>query len=92
MPPAPGNDPAANVNSPTTLRERVEKVIELIRPAVQSDGGDIELVKVRDDGVVEIRFHGDCVGCPSSGMTLKGGIEQNVKAKVPEIREVVAVR
>ncbi len=74
-----------------TLTERVGRVIDLIRPAVQSDGGDLELVRVSDDGVVQIRFHGACVGCPSSTMTLQIGIEQNVKEHVPEIRRVEAV-
>lgn len=75
-----------------TLMDRVGQVIEMIRPAVQSDGGDIELVDVSDQGVVQIRFHGDCVRCPSSNITLQMGIEANVKAKVPEIKQVVAVK
>jgi Fe-S cluster biogenesis protein NfuA len=74
-----------------TVRQRVEQVIQQIRPAVQSDGGDIELVDVAD-GVVQIRFHGECVGCPSSSMTLQHGIERNVKARVPEVSSVVAVK
>lgn len=78
--------------TPHSLRDRVADVIEQIRPAVQSDGGDIELVDVSDEGVVHIRFHGECVGCPSSSMTLQHGIEKNVKSRVPEIKTVVAVR
>ncbi len=74
-----------------SLRERVERVINLIRPAVQSDGGDLELVRITPDGVVEIRLHGACVGCPSSSMTLQVGIERNLKAHVPEVRAVRAV-
>jgi Fe-S cluster biogenesis protein NfuA len=74
-----------------TLREKVQGVINLIRPAVQADGGDIELVNVMDDGVVQVRFHGACHGCPSAGMTLHSGIERNVKERVPEITRVVAV-
>ena len=66
-------------------------MIDLIRPAVQADGGDIELVDVTDDGVVQIRFHGACHGCPSSTMTLQHGIERNLKEKVPEITSVVPV-
>jgi Fe-S cluster biogenesis protein NfuA len=66
-------------------------VIELIRPAVQADGGDLELVDVSGDGIVSIRFHGACVGCPSSSMTLQVGIERNLKVHVPEIREVRAL-
>lgn len=73
------------------LRDRVAKVINLIRPAVQSDGGDVELVEVTAGGVVKIRLHGACVGCPSSTVTLQLGIERNLKAHVPEVRSVEAV-
>lgn len=83
---------AAATQQPTTsVRERVQGVINLIRPAVQADGGDIELVDVKDDGVVQIRFHGACHGCPSSTMTLQMGIERNLREKVPEITAVVPV-
>ncbi len=75
-----------------TVREKVQGVINLIRPAVQADGGDIELVDVKDDGVVQIRFHGACHGCPSSTMTLQMGIERNLREKVPEITAVIPVR
>jgi Fe-S cluster biogenesis protein NfuA len=78
--------------SAPSVRERVQGVINLIRPAVQADGGDIELVDVKDDGVVEIRFHGACHGCPSSTMTLQMGIERNLREKVPEITAVVPVQ
>lgn len=74
-----------------STRDRVEQVLEMIRPAVQSDGGDVELVEITDEHIVRIRFHGDCVGCPSSSMTLQHGIERNIKARVPEIASVVAV-
>jgi Fe-S cluster biogenesis protein NfuA len=73
------------------VRERVQSVINLIRPAVQADGGDIELVNVTSAGVVQIRFHGACHGCPSSTMTLHMGIERNIREKVPEITQVVSV-
>ena len=73
------------------VRDRVATVIELIRPAVQSDGGDLELVEVTPDGIVRIRLHGACVGCPSSAITLQMGIERNLKAHVPEVRTVEAV-
>ncbi len=76
---------------PVTLNERVAEVIDLIRPAVQSDGGDIELVNVTNDGIVQIRMHGACVGCPSSDMTLRIGIERNLKDRIPEITAVEAV-
>jgi Fe-S cluster biogenesis protein NfuA len=74
------------------VRERVQGVINLIRPAVQADGGDIELVDVDADGVVQIRFHGACHGCPSSSMTLHDGIQRNLRERVPEVTRVVAVR
>lgn len=73
------------------IRERVQGVIDLIRPAVQADGGDIELVDVKQDGVVQIRFHGACHGCPSSTMTLQMGIERNLREKIPEITAVIPV-
>ena len=73
------------------LRDRVAKVINLIRPAVQSDGGDLELVDITADGVVRIRLHGACVGCPSSTMTLQIGIERNLKNHIPEVKSVQAV-
>ena len=74
-----------------TIREKVQAVLNLIRPAVQADGGDIELVDVSADGVVQIRFHGACHGCPSSNMTLKDGIIRNLKEKVPEVSDVIPV-
>jgi Fe-S cluster biogenesis protein NfuA len=73
------------------LHEQVREVIELIRPSVQDDGGDIELVGVTDDGVVHIRFHGACVGCPSSNMTLHMGIERSLREKIPQITQVIPV-
>jgi Fe-S cluster biogenesis protein NfuA len=74
-----------------SLRQRVEEVLDLIRPAVQSDGGDLELVDVTDEGVVSVRFHGACVGCPSSTMTLQSGIERNLKQHIPGVTRVEAV-
>lgn len=74
-----------------SLRDQVVKVLNLIRPAVQSDGGDLELVDITPEGVVQIRLHGACVGCPSSTMTLQVGIERNLKAHVPQVRAVQAV-
>ena len=74
-----------------SVRTRVESVIEWMRPIVQSDGGDVELVEVTEDGVVRVRFHGACVGCPSSTITLQQGIERNIREKVPEVSQVVAV-
>jgi Fe-S cluster biogenesis protein NfuA len=72
-------------------RDRVAKVLNLIRPAVQADGGDVELVGVTPAGVVRIRLHGACVGCPSSRITLQVGIERNLRAHIPEVRSVEAL-
>jgi Fe-S cluster biogenesis protein NfuA len=74
-----------------SVRDKVQGVINLIRPAVQADGGDIELVDVSAEGVVQIRFHGACHGCPSSTMTLQHGIERNLREKVPEVTQVIPV-
>ncbi|MCP3905912.1 MAG: NifU family protein [Planctomycetes bacterium] len=73
------------------MRERVQAILNLIRPAIQSDGGDLELVDVRDDGTVLVRFHGACVGCPSSGITLQVGIERQLKDRIPEVIGVQTV-
>ena len=82
---------AADESTVPSLKEKVRSVIDLIRPAVQADGGDIELVDVKPGGVVQIRFHGACHGCPSSTMTLQYGIERNIREKIPEIISVVPV-
>ena len=74
-----------------SLQDKVEKVIRLIRPALQADGGDLELVGVTGEGVVQIRLHGACVGCPSSTSTLRMGIERNLTNHVPGIKRVEAV-
>lgn len=75
----------------SSLKDRVAEVLELIRPAVQDDGGDIELVSVDQDGTVSIRFLGACIGCPSSEITLRDGIARNLRERIPEVTEVVAV-
>jgi Fe-S cluster biogenesis protein NfuA len=77
--------------STPTVTERVQKVLSLIRPAVQADGGDLELVEVTPEGVARIRLLGACVGCPSSSVTLQVGIERNLKNHVPEIKRVESV-
>jgi len=77
--------------SERTLKDRVAEIIDLIRPAIQGDGGDIELVDVDEKGTVSLRLHGACVGCPSSTMTLAMGIERHLKERVPEVAEVVCV-
>ncbi len=74
-----------------SIHEKVLTVINLIRPAVQADGGDLELVDVTAEGQVQVRFHGACCGCPSSHMTLHHGIERNLRDRVPEVTSVIAV-
>ena len=71
------------------VRDRVAAVLDALRPMVQGDGGDIELIDVDADGVVHVRLHGACVGCPSAGMTLTMGIERNLKDQIPEVTRVV---
>lgn len=78
-------------NSDGTMKERVAAVVDRLRPYIQGDGGDLELVDVTDDGVVQVRLHGACVGCPGAQMTLRMGVERNLKAAVPEVKEVVCV-
>lgn len=74
-----------------TLREKVEKSLATIRPALQADGGGVELVDVSDDGVVSVRLTGACGGCPMSTMTLKMGIERTLRQQIPEVERVQAV-
>lgn len=71
--------------------EEVKKVLELVRPALQADGGDVELVEVTDDGIVRVKLVGACGHCPMSTMTLKMGIERTLKEKIPGVKEVVSV-
>lgn len=72
------------------MRERVEKVIDKIRPVLQADGGNIELVDVVD-GVVQVRLKGACAGCPGAQMTLKMGVEKALKEEIPEVKTVESV-
>ena len=74
------------------MKERVEKALEKIRPALQADGGDIELVNITADGVVEVKLKGACGGCPMATLTLKNGVERVLKAEIPEVKEVVEVK
>jgi Fe-S cluster biogenesis protein NfuA len=73
------------------LTDRVVRIINLIRPAVQADGGDVEFVSLTSDGIVHIRLHGACVGCPSSTVTLQMGIERNLREHIPEVKGVKAI-
>lgn len=70
-------------------KEKVQDVLDQIRPGLQADGGDVELVSVEDDGTVKVRLTGACAGCPMSTMTLKNGIERALKDHIPEVKEVV---
>ncbi len=72
-------------------RDKIEVVLDKIRPALVADGGNVELVDVNDEGVVEVKLTGACAGCPMSTMTLKMGIEQALRDEFPEIKEVVSV-
>jgi len=72
------------------MKEKVEAALAKIRPMLQADGGDVELVAV-EGGVVKLRLKGSCAGCPVAEMTLKQGIERLLKEQIPEVKEVVAV-
>ncbi len=73
------------------MKAKVKEVLEQIRPSLQADGGDLELVEITDDGVVKVRLTGACGTCPFSVMTLKGGIERILKKEIPEVKEVQSV-
>jgi Fe-S cluster biogenesis protein NfuA len=72
----------------TVLLEQVEKALGDVRPALQADGGDIELVGVTEDGIVQVRLQGACAGCPMSQMTLTQGVERHLKTVVPGVERV----
>lgn len=72
------------------MKERVEAVLDKIRPSIQADGGDVELVGISEENVVTVRLTGACVGCPMSQLTLKGGIERILKHEIPEVASVEA--
>jgi Fe-S cluster biogenesis protein NfuA len=73
------------------MKEKVETTLKRIRPSLQADGGDVELVEVSPDGVVKLKLTGACAGCAMSQMTLKMGIEKALKQEVPEVKEVIGV-
>jgi len=73
------------------VKEKVEAIIDKIKPNLQADGGDIELVGIEKDGTVKVRLTGACAGCPMSQLTLQMGVERILKKEVPEVKRVVAV-
>ena len=73
------------------MEQQVQDALDKIRPALQRDGGDVELVEVTDDGIVKVKLQGACGGCPMSQMTLKMGIEKVLKQEVPEVQRVESV-
>jgi len=87
-----GLDMSDRPNENSVLTGKVAEVIDQVRPLLQADGGNIELVSVAEDtGVVSVRLQGACKGCPGAAMTLKMGVERLLKDKVPSVTEVVAV-
>lgn len=73
------------------MREKVEKALNKIRPSLQADGGDVELIEVTSEGVVKVRLTGACGGCPMATLTLRAGIETVLKREVPQVKSVEAV-
>ncbi len=73
------------------MQKEVATVLDKIRPSLQADGGDVQLIDVSDEGVVRVRLTGSCAGCPMSTMTLKNGIEKLLKQEVPGVKEVVNI-
>jgi Fe-S cluster biogenesis protein NfuA len=73
------------------MKEKVETALGKIRPSLNADGGDVELIEVSPDGVVKVKLTGACQGCAMSQMTLKMGIERALKQEVPEVKEVIGV-
>lgn len=82
------NTPQSNESQGNDLEQRVRAVIESFKPYIQADGGDIEFVGMKDDGVVQVRLHGACRGCPASQMTLKNGVERQLRERIPEVTGV----
>ncbi|MHC4778943.1 MAG: NifU family protein [Planctomycetota bacterium] len=75
----------------SSLHDKVHQALQEVRPALQSDGGDIELVRVAEDGTVFVKMTGACSGCPMSQLTLSEGVERRLKGLVPEVRKVLSV-
>ena len=74
-----------------TFKQKVQKSLDKVRPALQADGGDVELIDVGEDGMVKVKLVGACHGCPMAQMTLKNGIEKLLKQEVPGVQSVVSV-
>ena len=79
-------------NDEKSLRDKVIELIDTIKPMLQNDGGDIEFIDLEEDNTVKVRLHGACRGCPGAKMTLKMGVERLLKERLPEVKEVVAVK
>jgi len=75
----------------TTWKDKVAEVLDKVRPLLQRDGGDVELIEVTDDGVVKVALRGACHGCPMSQMTLRMGVEHELKKAIPEVTKVISV-
>jgi Fe-S cluster biogenesis protein NfuA len=88
----PDTNPLEGSTPARSLQERVQRALALCRPYLQQDAGDVELVRITDDGIVEVKFHGTCVECPMSRMTLRAGLERTVLQSAPEIKRVEEVR
>lgn len=73
-------------------KTKLSAILDKVRPSIQADGGDVELVNIRDDNVVEVRLKGTCNGCPMATLTLKAGIERIIKEEIPEVAEVISVK
>jgi Fe-S cluster biogenesis protein NfuA len=78
-------------NGGPIMKEKVQEAINQIRPNLQADGGDVDLIEVTEDGIVKVKLLGACQGCPMSQMTLKKGIQKFLQDKIPEVKEVVSV-
>jgi Fe-S cluster biogenesis protein NfuA len=74
-----------------TLKEKVEKSLESVRPHLQADGGNVELIDVSEDGIVKVKLTGTCGSCPMSAMTLQYGVTNAIKEAVPEVKEVQSI-
>lgn len=81
----------SDIKKGRNMKEKVKKVLEAVRPFLQADGGDVELVDVTDDGIVKVRLTGACGSCPMSTYTLKMGVENKLKKELPEVKGVEQV-